>query len=151
MIVHASCVACPGAQGAGAVLILGPSGAGKSTLALMLMSHGAQLVADDRTILRITDTDVTASAPEAIAGQIEARGVGILRAVPCAQAPVRLVVDMGRVEDARLPPARWHLLGPHAIPLLHKAETVGFPAAVWQYMLTAGTAWQPGQEHPLGP
>lgn len=135
----------------GAVLILGPSGAGKSTLALTLMAYGARLVADDRTVLRFTDTEVIASAPPAIAGRIEARGVGILRATPCAQAHVRLVVDMGVTESARLPPARWHRLGPHAIPLLHKAETVGFPVALWQYMLTAGTAWQPGQEHPLGP
>lgn len=150
-ILHASCVACPGADGLGAVLILGPSGAGKSSLALMLMGFGAQLIADDRTVMTISDSDATASAPPALLGLIEARGIGVLRAATCAQAPVRLVVDLGVRETTRLPPARWHKLGPHQVPLLHKAETIGFPAAVWQYMCMTGTRWQPGQEHPLAP
>ncbi|MFQ5437976.1 MAG: HPr kinase/phosphorylase, partial [Paracoccaceae bacterium] len=48
MIVHAGAVAFDRR----AVLILGPSGSGKSSLALELMSRGASLVSDDRTILR---------------------------------------------------------------------------------------------------
>jgi HPr kinase/phosphorylase len=47
-LLHASTVAF-GRDGG--ILILGPSGAGKSTLALRLIAAGAQLVADDRTIV----------------------------------------------------------------------------------------------------
>lgn len=150
-ILHASCVACPGADGVAAILILGPSGAGKSSLALMLMGFGAKLIADDRTVVTSTDNDAIASVPPALSGLIEARGIGVLRATPCLGAPIRLVVDLGITESARMPPARWHQLGLHQIPLLHKAETIGFPAAVWQYICVTGTRWQPGQEHPLGP
>ena len=46
-MLHATTVALAG-QG---VLILGPSGSGKSGLALQLMAMGAELVADDRTIV----------------------------------------------------------------------------------------------------
>lgn len=150
-ILHASCVACPGVDGPRAVLILGPSGSGKSTLALTLMAFGAQLIADDRTLVTLSDTDAVACAPPALTGLIEARGIGILRADTCAQAPIRLVVDMGTTENVRMPPPRWHHLGAHRLPLFHKVETIGFPAAVWQYMRITGTRWQPGQEHPLGP
>ena len=45
--IHASCVA----MGGHGVLLLGASGAGKSDLALRLIDEGAQLVADDRTLL----------------------------------------------------------------------------------------------------
>ena len=72
-VLHASCVGLDG----DAVLILGKSGAGKSALALTLMAYGAQLVADDRVVLRPVDGRIIASAPDTIAGLIEARGVGI--------------------------------------------------------------------------
>ena len=49
LILHGSCVAVEGRG----VLIVGPSGAGKSSLALALMALGAELVADDRTEVRL--------------------------------------------------------------------------------------------------
>ncbi|WP_233557060.1 HPr kinase/phosphorylase [Gemmobacter lutimaris] len=101
-LVHGSCVAL-GGRG---LLILGPSGSGKSTLALKLIATGATLVADDQVRLRRAGSGVVASAPERLAGMIEARGVGLLRADFLAETLLVLVVDLARKEPDRLPPFR---------------------------------------------
>lgn len=88
------------------VIILGPSGAGKSTLALQLMAVGADLVADDRVDLCDRNGVLHASAPAAIAGRIEARGIGILSAQPLRWAALCLAVDLGAAESDRLPTQR---------------------------------------------
>ncbi len=87
------------------ILITGPSGAGKSTLALRLLDEpgrglgssplNARLVADDQVIVRRDGLSLIASAPEALAGLLEVRGLGIAR-VPAvvAHAPVHLVVRL---------------------------------------------------------
>jgi HPr kinase/phosphorylase len=128
--IHASCVA----SGVAAVLILGPSGSGKSALALELMSRGAKLIADDRTIVEITDYGVRASCPPAIRGQIEARGVGVLAADCLPFAYINLVVDLGASEADRLPPTRSFTLLGENIPLLHKPVHDHFSAAILQYL-----------------
>lgn len=129
-ILHACCVAHAGR----AVLISGASGAGKSALALQLMALGAGLVADDRTCLDARDGVLIASAPAAIRGMIEARGIGLLRAESVAHAPVRLAVDLDRAETERLPPERHTEILRCRIPLLHKVEHAHFPAAILQYL-----------------
>ena len=86
MQIHASCAAREG-QG---VLLLGPSGSGKSDLLLRLLDHGFDLVADDRVEL----SDGMASAPEALAGLLEVRGLGIVRLPHVARARVALAVDL---------------------------------------------------------
>jgi len=96
--IHASCVAI-GAKG---VLLLGPSGAGKSNLALRLIDDGAQLVADDRTILFIDKGTLWAKAPATIRGLIEIRGVGIVQMPARARVKIALVVKLGK-EEMRLP------------------------------------------------
>src|SRR5258708_21773747 len=101
--VHGTCVAIEG-EG---MLRRGPPGGGKSDLALRLIEGGAHLVADDQTELRGRGGTVMASAPTAIAGRIEVRGVGILTCPSVAAAPLRLVIDLvptARIE--RLPEAR---------------------------------------------
>ena len=131
MIVHASCVALDQR----AVLITGPSGAGKSMFALALMALGARLVADDRTILSRRGAQVWATCPPTILGQIEARGLGILRAdAQVAGAAVVLVLDMGQGERERLPPNRsCDLLG-LSVPLALRLDHAHFPAAILQYL-----------------
>lgn len=89
-LVHASAVAIDG----GAVLIRGPSGAGKSDLALRLIDAGAQLVADDQALLRRAGGRVWVTAPAAIKGLIEVRGLGILRIAALDEAPLALIVDL---------------------------------------------------------
>ncbi len=98
VLIHATSVALKlGRQPWRAVLLRGPSGAGKSDLALRLIDRGARLVADDQTHLVRKGRALMASAPEAIAGRMEVRGVGIV-ALPRAQligrAPVALLVDL---------------------------------------------------------
>ncbi len=128
--LHASCVAVEGR----AALILGKSGAGKSGLALELMALGAMLVADDRVRLWREGDGILVAAPEAIAGRIEARFVGILNAKIMAQAPLALVVDLDQHEGDRLPPRRSKKVLGISLPLLHNVETRHFPAAILQYL-----------------
>ena len=99
--LHATTVAI-GGRG---LVILGPSGAGKSTLALELMATGAALVADDRTDLARRGDALWAEVPAALSGRIEARGIGILRAVPAGPVPVAFACDLGAPAAARLPHA----------------------------------------------
>jgi len=96
--IHASCIAI-GAKG---VLLMGPSGAGKSDLALRLIDNGAQLVADDRTILFIDKGALWARPPATIRGLIEIRGVGIVKMPVRARVKIALVVKLGK-ESERLP------------------------------------------------
>ncbi len=130
-IRHASCVSVAGAG----VLILGASGAGKSGLALQLLAMGAGLIADDRTRLRrLPAGEVLADCPEEIRGRIEVRGVGILGVAPAEPAVLRLVVDLDRPEDARLPPMRETEILGCRLPLLHNPATPHFPAAILMYL-----------------
>ena len=130
MIMHATCVALAG-QG---VLITGPSGSGKSGLALQLIALGAQLVSDDRTVLVMQQGRLIASPPPAIAGMIEARGVGILPMRHLAEATLTLCVDMSRLEAERLPQPHSMTLLDIALPSLHKVDAPYFPAAVHVYL-----------------
>ena len=98
-LLHASCVAVDGRG----LLILGPSGCGKSSLALQMMALGAGLVADDQVVLVRQDDLLWASAPPALHGLIEARGVGLLRAEMLDGAVVHLAVDLGGPMPPRLP------------------------------------------------
>lgn len=106
--LHASCVARDGHG----VLLLGGSGVGKSDLALRLLDRGFRLVADDRVLV----CGGLASPPEALAGLIEVRGVGILRVEAVFPVALALLVDLDGT-GARLPdPA------PHPgwrLPVLH--------------------------------
>ncbi|KIN78325.1 Hpr serine kinase/phosphatase domain protein [Sulfitobacter mediterraneus KCTC 32188] len=112
------------------MLILGASGTGKSALALQLIALGAELVADDRTIITRSSKTLRASVPEAIAGQIEARGVGILGVPHAASAQVVLAVDMGRQSAKRLPePETIDVLG-IALPCLCRVDGPHFAAAI---------------------
>ncbi len=77
-----------------AVLLRGPPGSGKSDLALRLIDAGATLVADDQVELRTVEGTLRATAPPALAGLIELRGIGLLRLGAAAEATVGLVVDL---------------------------------------------------------
>lgn len=129
-IIHSSCVC----TGAAAVLIIGPSGSGKSTLALELMSRGAVLIADDRTIVEACEGGLCASCPPTISGMIEARGVGLLAADVQSQAIIRLVIDLAKTETDRLPPHRQFTLFGQIIPLVYNSAHSHFAAAILQYL-----------------
>ncbi len=127
---HASCVAH---QGKG-VLICGASGSGKSGLALQLMALGAELVADDRVILKAEDGEMLASAPAQIAGKIEARGIGILNAKALPSAPVHVVIALDHAEKARLPEQYTITRLGITLPLLFRVDSPHFPSAIVHYL-----------------
>lgn len=128
--LHATAVALDAARG---VLILGRSGAGKSALGLELMALGAQLVSDDRVGVARRDGALWASAPAAIRGRIEARGIGLLEAPPLDTARLVLVVDLDRPEPDRLPPHRVTEILGISLPLVFSAQGCS-PAAILQYL-----------------
>lgn len=134
--LHATTV-CLAGRG---LLILGAAGSGKSSLALQLMAYGADLVSDDRTIVEERDGTVIASAPTALRGKIEARGIGILVTEPAVACPVVLVVDLDQIEEARLPPDRETTILTQRIPLVYKSESGAFAAALLQVLRGARVA-----------
>ncbi|MFN4155521.1 MAG: HPr kinase/phosphorylase [Paracoccaceae bacterium] len=131
LILHATTVAFEGR----AVLITGASGSGKSSLALQLMAIGAALVADDQTALTLHGAEVIATCPPAIAGMIEARGVGLLNAPHLAQATVALVVDLDRTETARLPDHRQITILRQRLSLVLGSNSAHFPSSLRHYVL----------------
>jgi HPr kinase/phosphorylase len=106
--VHASAVLA----GRRAVLIRGPAGAGKSRLALALIQTAdcglisfARLVGDDRIELAVSHGRLLARPPQALAGLIEVRGLGVRRLDYEPVAVIGLVVDLAVAEAERLPEA----------------------------------------------
>lgn len=108
-LVHATCISLED----GAALLLGPSGAGKSDLALRCVMQpatldrrmlSARLVADDQVILERRAASIWARPPQAIAGKLEVRGLGIIDVPHTPEARVRLLVRLvGAGEIERLP------------------------------------------------
>jgi HPr kinase/phosphorylase len=124
-LVHGTCVAL----GRVAALLRGPSGSGKSDLALRFLFLARRgpaavnppaLVADDQVRLIASGGRIAASAPEAIRGKLEVRGVGIIDVRCLPEAELALIVDLTDQDGvARLPErnATVRLLGVE-VPLL---------------------------------
>ena len=104
MRLHASCAARADARGADALLLLGPPGSGKSDLLLRLLRHGFALVADDQVIIE----NGLVRAPDALAGLLEVRGLGLFHLPFLPSARLRLAITLG-VCTERLPAPRRHL------------------------------------------
>ena len=100
---HATVVARRTADGWRGVLLTGPSGAGKSDLALRLIDAGWRLVADDYTHVFASGDQLYGTAPTAIGGRIEVRGVGIMGQPTLAMARLGLVVSLTPGPIERLP------------------------------------------------
>ena len=113
--VHATCIEVDGSG----VLLRGPAGCGKSDLALRLIDGGARLVADDVTMVVERGARLIASAPAAISGRLEIRGVGVVDVPGVAEAELHLAVDLvphGAME--RYPEPRQARFGAAAVPLI---------------------------------
>lgn len=109
--VHATAIAIDGR----AVLIRGASGSGKSDLALRCLAHPAsplsltpaRLVADDQVVLKREGMSLVASAPPALFGKIEVRGLGILDIGAVRDANVVLVAVLDSGETMERYPDPW--------------------------------------------
>ena len=126
-LIHGTCLSL-GDEG---VLLLGKPGSGKSDLALRLIDQGglgltgslrvARLVADDQVVLRKLEGQLMASAPPALKGKLEIRGLGIAELAVVAETRLRLAVRLTpAAEIERLPDlvaARMDILGV-ALPLI---------------------------------
>jgi serine kinase of HPr protein (carbohydrate metabolism regulator) len=132
MLVHGSCASRDGA----AVLLLGPPGSGKSDLLLRLIGRGWALVADDQVRLE----GLAVSAPPALRGMIEVRGLGVFAGLAVEEAArLALVVDLVPREGVeRLPrPARWP---PAGVPLvaLHGFDASACEKVAWALEAACG-------------
>lgn len=117
LFVHGTCVEI-GGKG---LLLRGPSGAGKSDLAFRLIRGPARarLVADDQVGLENEAGRIFATAPPALAGLLELRGLGLVTMPVVARAEVVMVVDLVPRDDVpRLPEARTAALCGVELPLL---------------------------------
>lgn len=134
--IHATCLAF----GAVGVLLRGASGSGKSTLALQLIdapgyglgskSLRAKLVGDDQVLLTRQAGHLQATAPEALAGLIELRGLGLLKVSRRKSVVIKLVVDLVAEADVeRLPQARDQEVEIHGVRLARVAIVRRHPAA----------------------
>lgn len=126
-LIHGTCLSI-GGEG---VLLLGQPGSGKSDLALRLIdgagtglsgaSRSALLVADDQVVIRKAEGHLIASAPPALAGKLEIRGLGIAELPIERDVALRLAVRLTpAAEIERLPDlarSRMDILG-ISIPLV---------------------------------
>ena len=97
--LHSSCIAINDKG----VLILGQSGSGKSSLALKLITLGARLVSDDKTIVEKQGDRIIAKCPKRLWGLLEARGTGILKLPFDKSTTLNFVVNLNKTEKMRLP------------------------------------------------
>ena len=84
-------------------LLAGPSGSGKSDLALRLLARGWRLIGDDYVHVWVSAGNVYAAPVPAIAGQIEARGLGIHSLAYRPATRVAIAVDCVQSTVERMP------------------------------------------------
>ena len=80
---------------------------------MRLIDAGGRLVADDRLVVERHGDRLIGRPPEAVAGLIEVRGLGIMRVEHCSSAPLGLVVELDEAAPRPRLPERmtYELLG----------------------------------------
>lgn len=116
--LHGTTVAYRGLDGWRGLMITGPSGAGKSDLALRLIARGWRLVADDYTHVWASGASAYATVPHSIAGQIEARGVGIVPAPTLGLVRLALLIELSSITAERLPEPQFRTVAGISLPFI---------------------------------
>ncbi len=124
--IHGSCVDFDG----NSILAIGSSGSGKTSLALDLIALGAKLVSDDQVILSADNKGVHVSAPAAISGKIEARGIGILNCPNIDKSTLSMVVDLNSETKKRMPQEQTVRIGPHFVEVIAGRGVANLPIAI---------------------
>lgn len=137
-VVHATAIARRVERDWLAVLLFGESGSGKSDLALRALDAGWRLISDDYTVVWPSAGTLWARAPEAIADQLEARGLGLVYAPRLCVAKIALAAtcqseplerlpesEVMALEGLELPAVRLHALETSALAKLHRALPTG--------------------------
>lgn len=106
-----------------AVLLLGRPGAGKSDLLLRLIDRGFELVADDRVVIEAG----VISPPDALAGLIEVRGLGLLQMAYVAPVPLVLVVALDDLAEWESTGEQTSGRGTARLPTLSRHAGLGLP------------------------
>lgn len=136
------------------VLIEGPSGSGKSDLALRCLDAGFRLVADDRTVVFVSAGRLFGRAPDALAGLIEHRGLGVMPQPTIGLAEIGLVVRCEATPEAveRLPePAFATVLGVPAPQLALWPFEGAAPAKLSRALEVLGRGAQEAYQASLAP
>lgn len=114
-LVHATVVDIAGHG----VLLRGPSGSGKSDVALRLLDRGATLVCDDQAVLQVRKKGVKATAPAALRGFLEIRGLGLVSMPVTGSTYISLIVELVAADTVpRLPEYKEGTLLDKKIPLI---------------------------------
>jgi HPr kinase/phosphorylase len=152
VLVHATAVELRCGEDMAGVLIKGAPGSGKSALALALIEEPGlglcangplvtRLVSDDQVSLMKDGSDIVMSAPGALAGLLEVRGVGIVQlSEACPPARLAFVVEHqpAGLQD-RLPEATATSLLGQQVPLFR--ADLGAPAAASRIRVLAQLHW----------
>jgi len=129
------------------ILIRGRSGSGKSTLLRELLAadpQGTRMVADDRVIIAAVHGRLLADVPREIAGLVELRGVGVIKAPYVAPVVIHIVVDLAPPEAApRMPEADEAVVTLEGITLPRLVLPVGYTGGAGS--ITAAAAIMTGQ------
>lgn len=139
-LIHGSCVSIGGSG----VLLLGKPGSGKSDLVLRLLDHrgsgisdnvrGALLVADDQVSITLEEGKLTASAPAALAGKLEIRGLGIVSVPAVRQVELKLAVRLTPASGIERMPdlqkSTMEVLGEHIPLILIDPDKASAPARI---------------------
>ena len=154
MILHAGLIARRVSGLWLGVLIEGPAGSGKSDLAMRAIATGFRLVADDRVSAFTSDGRLYGRAPEALAGLIEVRGVGVIPrcVLPYSRIALRLRCASRPDVIERLPAEEFtHILGVNMPTVTLWALEASAPHKVSATLERLGAAAQQGYQPPFAP